>query len=279
MLIEISRRADLDRSSIITPHSESITRLNSSEGFWNYLATNTSYNISEFQALPEKNKLQIIQEFILSVISYSYDFNNYYVSLNTATPEEVLERGKDDCQGQCVVTVSFLQYLGYDAWCAETPFHWYTRVKLNNSYFVDLNKGSACEPLCIFNGESVQFPTPINSCIYNLIFYRSGYVAEFYTDIFTDIISSIFIWIILIFVSFIISILAVTLIKYPRKYTNKEWLKSILFSALFLYIELILAYIIGYFIPIFFFIYVIIGLFTYFFVIDRELALKIWKKP
>lgn len=275
MFVEISRRVDLDRSSIITPNSQSVVHLNSTEEFWNYLTTNTSYNISEFQALPENIRLELIQEFILSVVEYSYDFNNYYVSLNTATPEEVLSRGKDDCQGQCVVTVSFLQYLGYDAWCAETPFHWYTRVKINDSTHLDLNRGSACEPLWIFNGKDIQFPTPFTTCLYNLFFYRSGYVAEFYTEFITDLMSPIFMWMILAFISLLISSLAITLIKYPRKYSNKKWLNSIAFSTALLYVELIIVYIIAIFAPILFFLSVLIAIFIYLLILDRQLILKI----
>lgn len=270
---EISKRMDLDRSSIITPNEPIIINLNSTVEFWDYLSNYTTYNSSEFKVLDVETKLEIYEQYILFKVEYSYDFNNYYVNIHTATPKEVLERGKDDCQGQCVVMVSFLQYLGYDAWCAETPFHWYTRVFINGSIYVDLNRGSACEPLSIFNGKEVRFPISIWINIYNVIFYRSDYVAGFYED-FINMMSPFLSYLLLFGISLIISSLSVLVIKYPKKYNNRQWLNSVLFGTGLLYMELILVYIIALFSPTFFFLSILIGIFIYLLLIDREIIIK-----
>ncbi len=266
---EISKRMDLTRSSIITPDALCIKNLNSSQEFWSYLNNYTVYNETEFQKLEIEQKLTIIQDFILFKVSYSYDFNNYYVNLHTATPEQVLEKGKDDCQGQCVVMVSFLQYLGYDAWCAESPFHWYTRVFINSTYYIDLNKGDASEPLCIFNGKEVKFPTPFLECIYNVFIYRSSYVADFYIEMIQ--ISPLLMWLILGFISIFITIFMISVLKYPRKYKINEWRKQIIIGSLFFYISLIIVYLIGLFISSLFILTTIILLLSYIILLDRKL--------
>ncbi|MHA1269887.1 MAG: hypothetical protein ACTSPY_08900 [Candidatus Helarchaeota archaeon] len=268
---QIYRR--IDKTSIITPNNLLIINLNSTENFWTYLTTNTTYNQSQFNNLSIEEKLEIIQDYILYIVPYSYDINNYYVNMHTATPEEVLIRGKDDCQGRSVVTVSFLQYLGYDAWVAETPFHWYTRVFINDTSYIDLNRGSACEPLWIFNGNQFKFPTPFLECVYNILFHRGDYIASFYMDFIN--ISPIMIWIILIVISFLISLLMISILKYPKKYSNRKWRNQTIYGTVFFYLSLVILYLIGIFNASFFIISIIILLSLYFFTLDREFVLKI----
>ena len=186
-------------------------------------------------------------------------------------------RGKDDCQGRTVVSVSFLQYLGYDAWCAETPFHWYTRVFINSTTHIDLYRGDASEPLCIFNGKSVQFPTPFIDCLYSLLFSRSDYVAGFYSD-FINSYPALILFFILLAVSFIVSSLVVLFLKLPYKTTKKQYLALILFGTIIFQISLIAVYLISMFTPVVFIISMLGLLFLYIFLLDRELILKILSK-
>jgi len=260
----------IDRSLIITPNAECIKELNNTNQFWSYLENYTSYNITEFNNLNIKTKLEIYNNFILFKVKYCYDFNNYYVLSHTATPEEVLNRGMDDCQGRCVVLVSFLQYLGYDAWCAETPFHWYTIVYYNNTRY-GLNRGDASEPLCIFNGKKVVFPTPISTCIYSILFDCSDYVAKFS-------LSYPYIWIILIIIPVFLNIILISVLKFPKKYNKNQWLIHTLLGTGFFYIEILIAYLISLYFPIIFNLVILTLITFYLFILKKEYLFIIYTK-
>ena len=147
----------IDTSTIVTPNAPAIQQLNDTTEYWAYLVTNYGIDQPSYKNLTEVQKLHYIEDFCLDKVEYLNIQYIWGVIDYVATPTEVLERGVGDCQHRTVVMVSFLIYLGYDAWCAECPLHWYPRVFLNETTHVDLYKVNWTEPHILINDKERKF--------------------------------------------------------------------------------------------------------------------------
>ncbi|MBU6997350.1 MAG: transglutaminase domain-containing protein [Theionarchaea archaeon] len=87
-------------------------------------------------------------------VQYATDLFNYRALNHLATAEEVLRRGRDDCDGQAVVLCSVLRYAGYDAVAVIGPYHSWVEVKGNPHTMINYKEGTW---FVRFNEMSVQW--------------------------------------------------------------------------------------------------------------------------
>lgn len=64
---------------------------------------------------PGREALKIVQRFVYDRIKYEWDWNTWGAADYLPTLAEVLEKGKEDCDGRAVVAASLLRNLGYQA--------------------------------------------------------------------------------------------------------------------------------------------------------------------
>ncbi|MFX0101542.1 MAG: hypothetical protein ACFFCS_18345 [Candidatus Hodarchaeota archaeon] len=181
---QIHRR--LDHGLLITPDEPMVQSLNDTDKLWDYI--NDRYGQTPQQLFSEPVDVQVyrIYRYVRSLIDYTYDIDNNWVFDYAATPKEVLTKGQDDCQGISCTTVSLLVYLGYDAYVAEIPFHWYIRVYYDDSNgtrtFTDLYRSSdQPDPFYLFNETHAWYPEEFFTTI-NMSF-GYDYVPEKYAEI------------------------------------------------------------------------------------------------
>jgi len=146
----------IDRGRIIQPNDPSVAQVE--QEFWAHLEQ--AGLRMDWDRGDAAKRLDLLMRFVLKRVSYSYDFPNWGVFCHTATPEEAIRvKGKDDCQGQACVAVSLMQRLGYEAYCAETPFHWYVAVSGEpGEDWIFLNRGTATDPLTVFHQDVRRYP-------------------------------------------------------------------------------------------------------------------------
>ncbi len=125
---------------LITPGAPEVQDLNSTNRFWDWISTTEGLSVSQFEALDEPTKLRHLSDYCLFVVNWTDIAVQYGVIARVATPAEAITSGHGDCQAQTVTTTSLLIYLGYNAYAAETPLHWYTVVYLANGTPVYLDR-------------------------------------------------------------------------------------------------------------------------------------------
>jgi hypothetical protein len=87
-------------------------------------------------------------------VQYATDLFNYRALNHLATAEEVLLRGRDDCDGQAVVLCSVLRYAGYDAYAMIGPYHSWVEVEGSPPTRVNYKEGTW---FVKFNEQSAQW--------------------------------------------------------------------------------------------------------------------------
>ncbi len=65
--------------------------------------------------LSAADRLKQVERFVLQQIPYEWDWNTWGVSDYLPTVEEVMEKGKEDCDGRAVIAASLLRRFGYKA--------------------------------------------------------------------------------------------------------------------------------------------------------------------
>ena len=76
----------------------------------------------EEEASP-REKLRIVQSFVEALIPYDWDWNTWWVVDYLPTVEEVLVKGREDCDGRAVLAASLLRGRGYDAKLVGNTLH------------------------------------------------------------------------------------------------------------------------------------------------------------
>ncbi|MHA1341206.1 MAG: hypothetical protein ACTSRZ_14620 [Promethearchaeota archaeon] len=104
-----------------------------------YIFRTVNFSETDWDSLDSLTKLLVINYFITNeVIEWTEDSEVYGSLEYKGTVDEVLaislesnwtKKSKDDCDGIAVVTVSFLQRLGYNAYIGSGKGHWYTVVE------------------------------------------------------------------------------------------------------------------------------------------------------
>ena len=74
------------------------------------------------------NPVQMLS-YIERKIKYTNDLFNYKALNHLPTAEEVLQSGKDDCDGQAILLCSVLRYAGYEAYAVIGPNHAWVEVE------------------------------------------------------------------------------------------------------------------------------------------------------
>lgn len=67
--------------------------------------------------------LPIVEKTVYQHVPYAFDWDNWGVMEWLPTVDEVLTRGREDCDGRAVVAASLLRRLGYDAWLVTDILH------------------------------------------------------------------------------------------------------------------------------------------------------------
>lgn len=169
---QVARR--LDHASLITPGDPAVQALNGtgSDGLWTYMQDRYGASPATFASWSLPVQVQRVYYYIRSIITYRYDIDNNQVFDHVATPREVLESRRDDCQGISCLLASLLVFLGYNAFVCEVPFHWYVRVFYVNEtdgtpVHVDLYRTSRHpEPFYMFNETTIIFHQDFLSTIH-----------------------------------------------------------------------------------------------------------------
>ncbi|MBD3230201.1 MAG: hypothetical protein GF329_18630 [Candidatus Lokiarchaeota archaeon] len=229
----------IDTSTIITPDAPAIQQLNETTEYWSYLSTNYGINQPTYKNLTEIQKLQYVEDFCFNKVIYLNIQYIWGVIDYVATPTEVLERGVGDCQHRTVVMVSFLIFLGYDAWACECPLHWYPRVFINDSTYIDLYKVNWTEPHILINNEQVKFVMNLPMRLYDTLTHFS------LNDPINEFFNSFTFWILFSPISLIAAALLVLLIRTSGKQTKKKKLYNILFGTFFFIFGFLMTTLIG----------------------------------
>lgn len=150
---QIYRR--IDRTSLITPDDPLVVGLR--EQF-----ISEQGGLSGFNNLSMEELSVELNAFIQREIVWTEDIKTRLLVGDLSTPAEAISAGKDDCRGQAVITVSILIGLGFDAYVAEQPWHFYTIVyngsqeyKINQ--YGHLNNTQQYPILLIWNHEGYKY--------------------------------------------------------------------------------------------------------------------------
>jgi hypothetical protein len=74
-------------------------------------------------------------------VKYSNDLVNHGAFNHLATAEEVLQSGRDDCDGQAVLLCSVLRYAGYEAYTLIGASHSWVEVEAEEILLIDYKGG------------------------------------------------------------------------------------------------------------------------------------------
>jgi hypothetical protein len=67
--------------------------------------------------------LGVVQQVVYQAIPYAWDWDVWGVADYLPTTAEVLEKGREDCDGRAVVSASLLRRMGYQAWLVSDLTH------------------------------------------------------------------------------------------------------------------------------------------------------------
>jgi hypothetical protein len=67
--------------------------------------------------------LPIVEKTVYKHVPYAFDWENWGAMEWLPTVDEVLTRGREDCDGRAVVAASLLRRLGYEAWLVTDILH------------------------------------------------------------------------------------------------------------------------------------------------------------
>ncbi|MFX1452849.1 MAG: hypothetical protein ACFFCM_18575, partial [Promethearchaeota archaeon] len=261
---QIYRRSN--RSSVIEWYHPFFFPLNTTFHNW----FNDTYGIQFNEVKDEINKLQNISNFIynpwwrrytldtkyFSLIRYSYDFSPPRLAFDhLPTISEIINNGfTSDCTGIAVFSVSFLKFMGYDAYMAEGDSHDFPVVFINGTsilfmpdpirfepirkyLFLAINPiylnwwPGVGEPYLMFNDRFLIIPRPIESSLIDI--YTESYVFEdfFLPFLNGEIIYPLLSWPLAIIILLGISFLINYYNNFPRKKKpSKKDLPNILFG-------------------------------------------------
>lgn len=77
--------------------------------------------------LPAKEALRRVETLVCKKVPYEWDWNTWGTADYMPTVDEILSKGKEDCDGRAVIAASLLRGLGYDAKLATNFAHvWVT---------------------------------------------------------------------------------------------------------------------------------------------------------
>lgn len=135
---QFQRRLPGGRNKLIEPNNPNIEGLRKDFEDWHLETYNDTFdNLPEDERDDFETKMERVDYYVREIrMEYTYDINApYYYYDHLPTIDEIFKRdldddGKleDDCDGITIVTVSLLLNLGYNAWAAETEFHYFTLV-------------------------------------------------------------------------------------------------------------------------------------------------------
>ena len=217
----------IDPSLIVTPNAPAVQHLNETTEYWAYLNNTYSLNQSTYKNLTDYQKIHYVEDYCLDKIEYLNIQYIWWVIDYVATPTEVLQKGVGDCQHRTVVMVSFLIYLGYNAYCAECPLHWYPVVFLDNGSMIYLYHVNWTDPQVLINDKEVIFAMNLPQRLFDTLSHFS------LNDPIRNLINTPIFWSIFLFCAFLISFLLVLLIKTSGVTTKKKKMTNILFGGTF----------------------------------------------
>lgn len=185
-------------------------------------------------------------------LDYVYDSSQYSGVLDhIPTPSEVLKNRKDDCDGIAVVTVSLLTRRGYEAYVAESNFHWWTYVKLSGENLhsdIDAKASSVLylnwwedigEPYVIFDRASVIFKQPVWVSWVDIM--TEEYPYELLQDFGLPLLEYNITWVLFLPVLVFVGFLFTVGVRFPRGFEQKRrYLGNSIFVAIVLGILLFL---------------------------------------
>ena len=135
---QFARRMPGERNALIEPNHPEIVKMSEEFQEWHRAQYGESFGeVPEDSRDEFEIKMKRVDYYVRYLrMEYKYDINPpYYYYDHLPTIDQIFESdldgdGKlqDDCDGITIVTVSVLKHLGYDAWVAETEFHYFTLV-------------------------------------------------------------------------------------------------------------------------------------------------------
>ena len=141
-------------TQLIDPFSSPIQTINSEfeEEYGELLGGEDSLDL-------DPHVCEISEMYIRSLIEYKGDITNYLCIDHLATTEEVIQRGKDDCDGQAVLIASLLIHRGYDARVVLGYAHVWVEVTIDDTTISINNPKGYTFRYCTFNDREVQWNT------------------------------------------------------------------------------------------------------------------------
>lgn len=73
--------------------------------------------------LAPEQVLQVVERLVCQRIPYAWDWDVWGVVDYLPTTQEVLEKGREDCDGRAVLAAALLRRIGYDAWLVSDMKH------------------------------------------------------------------------------------------------------------------------------------------------------------
>ena len=154
--------------SLIRPYSEQVTDLR--DKILN--RTDKTYDIDDIYE---------IQKYIIDHIKYTYDWINWLLIDYWPTPEEIISKGREDCDGRAILTCSILRSMNFDAYVIVGTDHLWVEV-YNCSRDVSILYPRP-PALFMFNENNVTyFKTNIEMHYYELFpVYTEVYISDIRT--------------------------------------------------------------------------------------------------
>ncbi|NVM54937.1 MAG: hypothetical protein HWN66_14630 [Candidatus Helarchaeota archaeon] len=236
----------IDTSRVVQPNDPLVQGLNNTLAMWDYLNSTYGVNESVFYSLDNDSRLQLMTDYIIEdVIEYYYIPEVYGVIDYVSSAHEAIEKGRGDCHSRTIVMVSFFIYMGYNAYCCEAPFHWYTVVyfgpgRTDPHYYYRLNW---TDPEIIFNHEEVFYPMNIFQRLGDIVFGLPFY--DKIMELFSSRIVQILLAPILVGVGFLMTLG----IKSTAWKSKKHYLKNAIFCSLILILGFLVAFGLSVFVP------------------------------
>ena len=140
---------------LIHPYSEEVCKIR--DDIFPY--KNNNYTI---------NDVILVQMYVYKMINYSYDLPNWGLSEYLSTPEETIEKGKEDCDGLAILACSILRSMDLDAWVVCGIDHMWVRVVTKNSF--EDYMGPRPPIFFMFNEKTMVYSMSDTEIFYNRLF-------------------------------------------------------------------------------------------------------------
>ncbi len=109
--------------------------------------------------LAPKDALKRVERFVYEKIRFEWDWNTWGVVDYLPTVSEVIEQGKEDCDGRAVVAASLLRNFGFEAYLVNDLAHMWVRTEVGDT----MSPGEKPVAVATERGLEIRLPSIVDS--------------------------------------------------------------------------------------------------------------------